>query len=71
MTSTRPAESAAVATNTERSVADSPYQFKKSDAYSSHSLILELAGEGGGRRLVDVGAAHGYLAGACVRKDSR
>jgi 2-polyprenyl-3-methyl-5-hydroxy-6-metoxy-1,4-benzoquinol methylase len=64
MTSTRPAESAAVATNTERSVADSPYQFKKSDAYSSHSLILELAGEGGGRRLVDVGAAHGYLAGA-------
>jgi 2-polyprenyl-3-methyl-5-hydroxy-6-metoxy-1,4-benzoquinol methylase len=43
-------------------VADSPYQFKKSDAYSSHSVILRLAGNGAGRRLLDVGAAHGYLA---------
>jgi 2-polyprenyl-3-methyl-5-hydroxy-6-metoxy-1,4-benzoquinol methylase len=44
------------------SVAASPYQFKKSDAYSSHSVILRLAGDGTGRRLLDVGAAHGYLA---------
>ncbi len=44
------------------SVADSPYQSKKSDAYSSHALILRLAGRGDGRRLLDVGAAHGYLA---------
>jgi 2-polyprenyl-3-methyl-5-hydroxy-6-metoxy-1,4-benzoquinol methylase len=48
---------------TQRSVADSPYQFKKSDAYSSHSVILRLAGQGRCRRLLDVGAAHGYLAG--------
>jgi 2-polyprenyl-3-methyl-5-hydroxy-6-metoxy-1,4-benzoquinol methylase len=47
----------------QRTVADSPYQSKKSDAYSSHSVILRLAGEGRGRRLLDVGAAHGYLAG--------
>lgn len=45
-------------------VADSPYQFKKSDRYSSHSVILRLAGGGAGKRLLDVGAAHGYLAGA-------
>jgi len=44
------------------SVAASPYQSKKSDRYSSHSLILGLLGNGGGRRLLDVGAAHGYLA---------
>ncbi len=44
------------------SVEDSPYQSKKSDPYSSHSLILRLAGLGAGRRLLDVGAAHGYLA---------
>ena len=48
---------------TQRSVADSPYQSKKSDVYSSHSVILRLAGQGRGRRLLDVGAAHGYLAG--------
>ena len=60
MTSTRTTQSAAG--ETPRSVADSPYQFKKSDAYSSHSVILRLAGNGGGRRLLDVGAAHGYLA---------
>jgi len=62
MTSTRSTQSAAGATL--RSVADSPYQSKKSDAYSSHSVILRLAGEGAGRRLLDVGAAHGYLAAA-------
>jgi len=44
------------------SVSASPYQFKKSDPYSSHSVILRLAGDGRGRRLLDVGAAHGYLA---------
>ena len=43
-------------------VAASPYQSKKSDPYSSHSIILGLAGSGAGRRLLDVGAAHGYLA---------
>lgn len=48
---------------TQRSVANSPYQSKKSDVYSSHSVILRLAGQGRGRRLLDVGAAHGYLAG--------
>jgi 2-polyprenyl-3-methyl-5-hydroxy-6-metoxy-1,4-benzoquinol methylase len=62
MTSTRPPQS--VVGETPRSVADSPYQFKKSDAYSSHSVILRLAGSGAGRRLLDVGAAHGYLAAA-------
>jgi 2-polyprenyl-3-methyl-5-hydroxy-6-metoxy-1,4-benzoquinol methylase len=63
MTSTtRQSESVAIAGEKPRSVADSPYQFKKSDAYSSHSAILRLAGKGRGRRLLDVGAAHGYLA---------
>jgi 2-polyprenyl-3-methyl-5-hydroxy-6-metoxy-1,4-benzoquinol methylase len=47
-----------------RSIADSPYQSKKSDPHSSHSLILSIAGTGAGRRLLDVGAAHGYLAAA-------
>ena len=63
MTSIPPAQSAAVVEQPS-SVAASPYQSKKSDAYSSHSLILRLAGEGAGRRLLDVGAAHGYLAEA-------
>ncbi len=40
---------------------DSPYQFK-TDRYSSHSVILSCLGEGRGRRLLDVGAAQGYLA---------
>jgi len=65
MTSPRQSQSASVVVETTpRSVADSPYQSKKSDAYSSHSVILRLAGQGGGRRLLDVGAAHGYLAAA-------
>lgn len=65
MTSTtRQPQNADVAEQPTRSVADSPYQFKRSDAYSSHSVILRLAGQGGGRQLLDVGAAHGYLAGA-------
>jgi SAM-dependent methyltransferase len=42
------------------SVPGSPYQLK-SDPYSSHSLILSALGEGRGRRVLDVGAAHGYL----------
>ena len=63
MTSIPPPQSATVA-EPPPSVAASPYQFKKSDAYSSHSLILRLAGTGAGRRLLDVGAAHGYLAEA-------
>jgi SAM-dependent methyltransferase len=43
-------------------MAGSPYQFKSSDPYSSHSVILSLLQSGGNRRLLDVGAAHGYLA---------
>ena len=61
MTSTTTSQSE-VSEEPRASIADSPYQSKKSDAFSSHSLILRLAGQGGGRRLLDVGAAHGYLA---------
>lgn len=39
----------------------SPYQFKP-DRYSSHAVILAHAGEGVGKRLLDVGSADGYLA---------
>lgn len=42
-------------------MANSPYQLK-SDPYSSHSVILSYLGAGQGRRVLDVGAAHGYLA---------
>jgi SAM-dependent methyltransferase len=63
MTSNLPSQSATAAEHP-AGIADSPYQSKKSDVYSSHSLILRLAGEGAGRRLLDVGAAHGYLASA-------
>jgi 2-polyprenyl-3-methyl-5-hydroxy-6-metoxy-1,4-benzoquinol methylase len=34
----------------------------KPDPYSSHSLILSRLGEGRGRKLLDVGAADGFLA---------
>ena len=37
------------------------YQLKD-DRYSSHSLILSSLGKGDGRRLLDVGAADGFLA---------
>ncbi len=37
-----------------------PYQLK-SDPYSSHAVILTRLGEGGGRRLLDAGAADGFL----------
>jgi 2-polyprenyl-3-methyl-5-hydroxy-6-metoxy-1,4-benzoquinol methylase len=48
-------------------VSESPYQFKDADPYSSHSVILSLLQSGNDRRLLDVGAAHGYLA-AVLRK---
>lgn len=38
------------------------YQLKR-DPYSSHSVILSRLGAGRGRRLLDVGAADGFLAG--------
>jgi len=38
------------------------YVAKEQDRFSSHSLILARAGEGRGRRLLDVGAAQGMLA---------
>lgn len=38
-----------------------PYQLKD-DRHSSHALILSCLGEGRGRRLLDVGAADGFLA---------
>lgn len=41
--------------------AGSPYLFK-TDAYSSHSVILRLLGNGCNQRVLDVGSAHGYLA---------
>jgi len=43
-------------------VPDSPYQFKTIDRYSSHSVILSLLKSANNRRVLDVGAAHGYLA---------
>ena len=39
----------------------SVYRFKD-DPYSSHSLILARLGDGRGRKLLDVGAADGFLA---------
>jgi SAM-dependent methyltransferase len=38
-----------------------PYQLKD-DPYSSHAVILSLLGEGRGRRVLDAGAADGFLA---------
>lgn len=38
------------------------YQSKIRDPYSSHSVILSQAGDGRGRKLLDVGAAQGVLA---------
>jgi SAM-dependent methyltransferase len=43
------------------SVGGSPYQLKD-DPYSSHSVIVSLLGAGAGRRLLDTGAADGFLA---------
>src|SRR4029453_9811097 len=39
----------------------SPRYVLKPDPHSSHSVILRWLGEGRGRRLLDVGAAHGML----------
>jgi len=44
-----------------RAARGSVYTFKESGT-SSHSLILRMAGEGRGRRLLDVGPADGFLA---------
>jgi 2-polyprenyl-3-methyl-5-hydroxy-6-metoxy-1,4-benzoquinol methylase len=44
-----------------------PYQFKR-DPYSSHSAILARVGEAHGHRVLDVGAADGYLAEILVQK---
>lgn len=41
-------------------MARSPYQLK-SDAYSSHAVILSRLGQGRGRRALDAGAAAGFL----------
>jgi 2-polyprenyl-3-methyl-5-hydroxy-6-metoxy-1,4-benzoquinol methylase len=38
------------------------YQSKLDDPYSSHSVILARAGDGRGKRLLDVGSAQGVLA---------
>lgn len=40
---------------------DSPYQLKP-DRYSSHAVLLSRLDQANGRRLLDVGAADGYLA---------
>jgi len=40
---------------------DARYQLKD-DPYSRHSVMLSLLGDGRGRRLLDVGAADGFLA---------
>lgn len=50
------------------SIAGSPYQYKRTDPYSSHSLILSLLPEHGAGRVLDVGAAHGYLAAALEKR---
>jgi len=50
--------------------AGSPYLFK-TDPYSSHSVILNLLGEGNNRRVLDVGAAHGFLAAVLMKRGFR
>jgi len=42
-------------------VSASPYQLKD-DPYSSHGVILSMLGRGEGRRVLDAGAADGFLA---------
>lgn len=46
------------------SVAGSPYEFKETDPHSSHSVILSLLPSAGDGTVLDVGAAHGYMAAA-------
>lgn len=52
-------------------VPDSPYQFKTIDRYSSHSVILSLLKSANSRRVLDVGAAHGYLAASLQARGFR
>jgi 2-polyprenyl-3-methyl-5-hydroxy-6-metoxy-1,4-benzoquinol methylase len=53
------------------SVEGSPYQFKLNDPYSSHSVILSLLPERGSGRVLDVGAAHGYLGAELEKRGFR
>ena len=62
---TPPFESAPATTS--HAAISSQYQFK-SDAYSSHSVILSTLGEGHGQRVLDVGAAQGFLAEALTSR---
>ncbi len=48
----------------------SPYRLKNDD-YSSHALILARLGQGHGRRLLDVGAADGFLSELLTRQGWR
>lgn len=57
---TQPVDSAVIPA----AVPGSPYQFKSSDPYSSHTFVLSMLQSGNNRRVLDVGAAHGYLAAA-------
>jgi 2-polyprenyl-3-methyl-5-hydroxy-6-metoxy-1,4-benzoquinol methylase len=52
-------------------VPGSPYQFKNVDRYSSHSVILSLLQSPGNRSVLDVGAAHGYLAAVLRQRGYR
>lgn len=40
----------------------------KTSRHSSHSLVVDLCGEGRGRRLLDVGCARGHLAGLLMSR---
>src|SRR5580765_1235270 len=48
----------------------SPYRLK-SDAYSSHAVILDRLGPGRGRTLLDAGAADGFLSELLTRQGWR
>lgn len=49
----------------------SRYVAKLDDPWSSHARLVALGGEGGGRRLLDVGSAQGELAGRFTEKGFR
>ena len=53
------------------SIEGSPYQYKLSDRYSSHSVILSLLPPHGSGRVLDVGAAHGYLGAELEKRGFR
>lgn len=63
----RPMDSATVRVE----VPGSPYQFKNVDRYSSHSVILSLLQSPVNRSVLDVGAAHGYLAAVLSERGYR